>query len=178
MTETMHFEEQNAGEKILMVIRKHWVVYTKLSIVFFFIFVFPIIAIFFVLFSYFQDSLSANGFVMVSIFSCFYLLYGLAFLAIAWIDEAFDLFILTDERLVDITQVNFFRRMVATTPLNQIQDSTSHVGGVLQTLLGYGNIEVQTAAGSASMFFIDHVPQPDRIAHAILSEAQERGTVS
>lgn len=171
----MHFEEQREGEKILMVIRKHWIVYFKLLVIFFFIFPFPVLMLFFVLNTYFQGAMSQNALVGVQIFSSLYLAYGFAFLIVIWIDEAFDLFILTNERLVDVTQVNFFRRMVATTPLNQIQDSTSHVGGFWQTILGYGNIEVQTAAGSASMFFIDRVPHPDRIAHAILTEAQKHG---
>jgi len=39
-----------------------------------------------------------------------FILYSLAIFLIAWLNEEFDLFILTNQRLIDITQVSFLKR--------------------------------------------------------------------
>lgn len=172
MKEIMHFEDQHEGEKVIMVIRKHFVAYAKVALIFLIIFVFPVILLFLAL-PNFQGAISSDAFWITGAFSCIYLLYGLALLLVMWINEAFDIFILTNERLVDVTQVNFFQRTTTTTPLNQIQDTTSNVKGLFRTVLNYGDVGVKTAAGSASMFFIDSVPRPDKVAESILLEARK-----
>jgi len=90
------------------------------------------------------------------------------------LNDQFDLFILTDHRLIDVTQVSLLKRTVATTPLNQIQDTTSDIQGVLGTILNYGTVDVQTAAGLASSFTIDNIPDPPLVARSILNQAEVR----
>ena len=110
---------------------------------------------------------------MVGIFASLYLIYGLLFTCVGWINESFDLFILTDQSLIDITQVTLFRRSVTSTPLGRIQDATSDVGGLLPTIFNYGNIDIQTAAGD-SKIFIDRVHGPGDIAREIMNAAHEK----
>ena len=168
----INFPGQRPNEKVLTVVRKHKVVYIRIVITLLFAIIAPLIVFLLIWFSYYPYESNKTAGIIVGLFSSIYILYGLLFTAIGWIDEQFDLFILTNERLIDITQVNIFKRMVASTPLNQIQDTTSNIDGVIATIFNYGNIEIQTAAGNASKFEIDHVEDPANIARIILNYAQ------
>lgn len=163
-----------------MLIRKHPVVYFKIVFVFTVTILLPLIGFLYIWFHQYPFAEHYRGGVMVNIFSSLYVLYGLLFSCIAWVDDEFDVFIITDERLIDITQITLFQRSVASTPLNQIQDTTSHVNGVLATILNYGDVEVQTAAGSASSFFIDCVPNAPEVAREILdiADKHKNGTIT
>ena len=167
------FPGQRPNEKVLMVIRKHAIVYIRIILALILTVIMPLVIFLMIWFHYYPAEANSEFTRIVGVFSCIYLLYGLLLACIAWINEAFDLFILTDERLIDITQISFFRRDVASTPLKQIQDTTSHVDGFLPTVLNYGNIDVQTAAGNASDFNIDRVPDPAALARAILNYARD-----
>jgi len=169
-----NFPGKQLDEKILMVIRKHPVVYVRSILVFLVAVILPL-TVFLILWSV-SFSLAQGGTVAMLGYlgASLYFLYGLALLVISFLNDQFDLFILTDHRLLDITQVSLLKRTVATTPLNQIQDTTSDIHGVLGTLFNYGTVDVQTAAGLASNFTIDNIPDPAIIARTILNKAEER----
>ena len=168
------FPGKQPNEKVLMVIRKHPIVYIRNFLLFLVASVLPL-SIFLMFWSNrFPLSQGGTTSVVGYLGASLYFLYSFALFLISWLNDEFDLFILTDHRLIDITQVSFLKRTVATTPLDQIQDTTSDIQGILGTLLNYGSIDVQTAAGAASSFTIDHVPDPAMVARKILSYAEER----
>lgn len=161
-------------ENVLTVIRKHPIVYTKIIAVFILTVLLPLSIFLFVWFSYYPFSENHTSGIVIGLFACTYLLYGLLFTSIAWLNEEFDLFVITNQRLIDIVQVSFLERRVATTPLEQIQDATINVKGILKTILNYGDLTIQTASGDASEFYIDHVHNPTLIARKILDWSHER----
>ncbi len=167
------FPGKKPDENVIMVIRKHWIVYFVRVFLFVVIAVLPIWA--FIFFWGRSFPLSEGGLTSVLgyLFTSFYFLFGLAFLLISWINEEFDLFIVTDHRLIDVTQVSFLKRNVAATPLPQIQDSNGKVAGLFGTILNYGDVTVRTAAGDASDFKIDRVPDPELLARKILNFAHQ-----
>jgi len=168
------FPGKQPGERVLMVIRKHPIVYIRNFLFFSVASILPL-AIFLIIWSN-RFPLSAGGTAGMTGYlgASLYFLYSFALFLISWLNDEFDLFILTDRRLIDITQVSFLKRTVATTPLDQIQDTTSDIHGIVGTILNYGSIDVQTAAGDASSFTIDHVPDPSLVARKILTYAEER----
>lgn len=169
-----NFPGRQPDEEIVMVIRKHPIVYIRIFLVFFVASLLPL-TIFLVIWSKnFPLSQSSTVSVIGYLGASLYLLYSLALFLVSVLNEEFDLFILTDHRLIDITQISFLKRTVATTPLNQIQDTTSDISGILGTLLNFGTVDVQTAAGLASNFTIDNVPDPAMIARTILNQAEEK----
>ncbi len=168
---SINFPGKQSNENVLMVIRKHVIVYLRLVLFFFLITIFPLIA-FVYFWSNIFPSVSSDITTLAYLGASIYFLYSLIFLIIFWIDEAFDLFILTDQRLIDITQVSFFKRKIATTPLAQIQDTTSDVYGVFGTILNYGDINIKTAAGDASDFSMEHVSDPAMVSRKILEASQ------
>jgi hypothetical protein len=163
------FPGQRPDEKILMVIRKHIIVYIRIVLSFLMVVTVPLLIFYSIWFRYYPAEQNPGLNAAIGLFVCAYILFGLLLACIAWINEEFDLFILTNERLIDITQVTILKRTVASTPLNQIQDATSDITGIFQTILNYGNLEIQTAAGDASAFQIDRVPDPALLAREILN---------
>ena len=166
------FPGQRSDEKILMVIHKHVIVYVRIIAAFLLTVIAPLLIFLSIWFRYYPFEANKNLGIAIGLFACIYILFGLLIACIAWINEQFDLFILTNERLIDITQVTLLKRTVASTPLKQIQDATSDISGVFATILNYGNLEVQTAAGEASVFEIDRVPDPAFIARTILNHVR------
>ena len=73
-------------------------------------------------------------------------LYGF----LLWIDYWLDVWIVTDERVINIEQKGLFSRSVSELHFYNVQDVTTSVRGVIPTLLNYGDVEVQTARGRGS----------------------------
>jgi hypothetical protein len=170
----INFPGKRSDEEVLLVVRKHIIVYTRILVVFLVTVLLPLIGFLLGWFSFYPFYENHTSGVIVGLFSCVYLLYGLLFTCIAWLNEEFDLFIITNQRLIDITQISFLKRTVTTTPLEQIQDTTSNVDGILATMLNYGDLVIQTAAGDASDFQIDHVSHPAFVARKILNWAHDK----
>lgn len=169
-----HFPGQREGEKVLTTIHKHNIVYVKIILAFVLLLLVPL-ALFLVFWfaAYPLDSFYNRG-VIVGIFASLFVMYSLLFTLIRWINEEFDVFIITTDRLIDVTQITFLRRTVTSTPFEQIQDVTGSINGFLPTLLHFGDLTVQTAAGDASDFFIDRIPDPEGVARKILDWAHKK----
>lgn len=167
------FPGRQPDENVVMVIRKHVIVYVHNILIFLLACILPLTVFLLIWSSRFPLAQGGTVAVIGYLGASLYFLYGLALLVVAFLNDEFDLFILTDHRLIDVTQVSFLKRTVATTPLDQIQDTTSDIQGILGTLLNFGSVDVQTAAGLASNFTIDHVPDPAMIARTILNQAEE-----
>ncbi|MBI2798534.1 PH domain-containing protein [Candidatus Saccharibacteria bacterium] len=90
----------------------------------------------------------------------------LMLVAVVWIWRA-NKIVVTNQHIVDIDQIGLFNKRVSTLTLSRIQDVSARVRGPLQTVLGYGNINVQTA-GEDRNFEFDYVPNPYDLENYIL----------
>lgn len=79
---------------------------------------------------------------------------------VIWTDHYLDVWIVTNERFIDVEQKGMFSRHIATLHLDKIQDVTSRVDGFMATHFKYGDIHVQSA-GSEREFIIRDVTDPD-----------------
>lgn len=95
-----------------------------------------------------------------------YLLTLLSILFVRWIDYVLDVWIVTNERIVNVKQRGFFSRVVAEHKLIRVQDVTSEVHGTVATLLKFGNVIVQTA-GEQGKFTFEQVPDPEGVVRTI-----------
>lgn len=75
--------------------------------------------------------------------------------------------IVTSLRIINIKQSRFFAREVSSLFLNRVQDVTTDVEGVLSSVLGIGDIKVQTA-GEEIEFEMPGIPSPERVRNIIL----------
>lgn len=78
-----------------------------------------------------------------------------------------DVWVLTNKRLVDIDQKGYFSRQVSSLLLSRVQDVTITIKGVVPSLLGIGNIHVQSA-GATEEFTMRGIPRPEQMRDLIL----------
>lgn len=75
--------------------------------------------------------------------------------------------VLTNLRIVDIEQRRYFSREVSSLFLSRVQDITTEVVGVLPSLMGIGDIKVQSA-GADVEFVMHGIPRPEQMRDVIL----------
>lgn len=90
----------------------------------------------------------------------------------SWVTWYFSVFIVTDRRLIQITQKGFFHKSVIDMGLNQIQMVNYQVAGMQETLLGFGTIMMQTFVGD---LIIHDIPHPAKIQKKLLEILREQG---
>lgn len=161
-----HFQGQRESEVVLRIVHRHWF---DIATHFFVIILF--LAILFGSFSImpimFPDWLGSEGerFVAFIRSSIILMLWLYAFLV--WIDYFFDVWIITNERVVNIEQKGLFVRSVSELKFSRIQDVTSEVSGMLPTILNFGDVKVQTAS-EEDYFLFRRVPDPYHIKDVIM----------
>jgi hypothetical protein len=82
------------------------------------------------------------------------------------------MWVVTNDRMVDIRQISLFARTISEVDLYQIQDVSSEVKGFFASAFNYGNVHLQTA-GPVPKFIIYNVPNPDKVRQAIIELASE-----
>lgn len=92
-----------------------------------------------------------------------------------WITWHFSTFVVTNQRLIQITQKGLFHRSVVDMGLRQIQMVNYEVSGLEQTLLGFGTIVMQTMVGDLVIHDIHH---PAKIQKKILEILREQGVTA
>jgi signal transduction histidine kinase len=148
-----YFEDQFDDETVLYVFRKHPIVMRKgLIISSFAVLVGPVYTL---ALTYIKpDSPPSINFFFFSIFASFVLAWIL-FIP-SWMSWHFSVFIVTDQRLIQITQRGFFNRSVVDMALRQIQMVNYEVAGLQETLLGFGTIMMQTLVGDLIIHDVHH----------------------
>jgi len=134
------------GEKISVIIRKHWLIYAFNVAALVLAALIPLILGALAPQSI-QDGLIASGvsgaFLIYMYVMFLILLWVLAF--VSWTTYFLDTWIVTNRRIISIDQKTLFERTVTTVMLEKIQDVTVHVDGVLPTLVGFGTLILHTA---------------------------------
>jgi len=95
------------------------------------------------------------------------LFFGIFLFFYHWIGWYFSVFIVTTQRLRQITQKGFFNRSVIDLGLSKIQNISYNVPGFSASIFGFGTLVVQTYVGDLYLEKIDH---PEKI-YSALSEA-------
>lgn len=156
-----YFEDQFDDEEVLFVFRKHPIVMRRgliLGMLMILLCVLPV-------FIKPEYSVYIIGLIVGLI------LGALVFLP-SWISWYFSLFIVTDQRLIQITQKGLFHRSVVDMGLDQIQMVNYQVSGLQETLLGFGTIMMQTFVGDLVIHEIHH---PASIQKKMLEILRDRG---
>lgn len=160
-----YFPSQKSGEKIFLLLRRHWFSYIAFVIIGL-IMAIPII-ILFIYWIFSQPNLSPIFINIIILAASAYLLFIVGLLLYGFIDYYLDVYIVTNERIVDIEQNGFFKRKISELHLHQVQDVNAQVKGAFATMLHYGNIHIQTA-GERENFIFKAVPNPYRISKIIV----------
>ncbi len=156
------------NERSLLEVRKHWFIFLIEAIGSLLAGLAPIvIALMFIM--WFDLSLSPKLFYFGGFFYMIWLLLVWIYFFLIWTDYYLDVWIITDQKIIDIDQKSLFHREVSTFRLDHIQDVTIKVPGFLPTLLDYGHLHVQTA-GEQNEFIIRFAAHPQQVKDVILKE--------
>jgi len=156
------------GEEVLVFLRRHWFVMLLNGFLFLFLMLLPYIIYQLIPANFFAliDGTLWQG-IMVMFLGVYYLSMWLFFFA-ALVDYYLDVWIVTNERIIDVQQVSLFRHVVAEQRIVRVQDVTSSVRGIFPTFLNFGDVNIQTA-GEAPRFTFQQVPDPERVKNIILA---------
>lgn len=83
----------------------------------------------------------------------------------------FDIWVVTNERIIDVDQEGVFSKKIGELELHKVQDVLAESHGVLATVFGYGRIKVETA-GAQTEFAVDGIAHPYAVAKRILELAE------
>lgn len=85
-----------------------------------------------------------------------------------------DIWLVTEEHIVNMEQKTLFSKTIAEQELERIQDISAEVRGFFPTLFNYGDVLVQTA-GTHERFLFKDVSHPHHIVTTISKLLQEKG---
>ncbi len=103
---------------------------------------------------------------LLAVLYSFWLLFLWLIFFIRWTIYYLDVWVITNKRLIDINQKWFFNREVLNCRLDRVQDIYIDVRGLLPTLIGYGDIRVETASESGSLV-LKTCAHPEKIRQLI-----------
>lgn len=161
---------QQSDEKILLLLRRHWITNVKWITIFGLMLIGP------VMLSVFVDQMFLPSRFMTATVVLWYLLtFGIALEGfLSWF---YNVFIITDERIIDVDFVNLIYKNISAAKIDNIEDVTVQMGGAIRNVLNFGTVLVQTA-GEKTQFEFEDVPNPQEVAKFInelmLEEEQEK----
>lgn len=163
------FETQEEKEKIILLLRQHFITNIHWILMVILMLFAPLILSVIPLI----DFLPARfQFMTVLIWYLFTLAYFLES-SLSWY---FNVYIVTDERVIDTDFYSLIYKHVSETKIDRIEDVTYIQGGFIQSMFNYGIVKIQTAGEIPELAF-ENVPQPAKIAkilnQLILQEEQE-----
>ncbi|GAC1387764.1 MAG: hypothetical protein NVS1B7_2740 [Candidatus Saccharimonadales bacterium] len=93
----------------------------------------------------------------------------------SWLAWYYSVFIVTDQRFIQIVQKGLFHRSVVDVGLNQIQMVNYEIAGIQETLLGFGTIMMQTYMGDLVIHDVHH---PGKIQKRMLNILRDQGIIT
>jgi hypothetical protein len=88
-----------------------------------------------------------------------YLLYWAVRLFLTWYSYNHDVWVITNQRIIDSRKTNPFSLKLSSADLVNIQDMTIDRSGILQTTFDFGDVVCQTASAQAE-FRLSGIPDP------------------
>ena len=164
------FEGQESGEKIILLLRAHLIILVPAVLTIIFLLLVPLLvpSLLGLLGVDLSDSLTV-GQTFLLIF--FWYLFVFGFTLYKFIFWYFNVYLLTNERIIDFDFRGLLHKETSYAKLNQIQDISPKMIGFFGTFFHFGNIFIQTAAARPEFEF-HYVPRPNEVAQEILEQVR------
>lgn len=167
-----HFVRQKSYEVLKHVLRRHSITFIPIAVLFIVLMIVPMVA-FFITNTLFPEFLKGPvSFPILVLFGSLYYLTIYLFFYAQFIDYYLDLWIVTNDRIIDIEQKGLFDRVIIELDLFRIQDVTTVVSGFFPTIFKYGNVIITTASSTNQIIF-KQVPYPDMVRQELIALAEE-----
>lgn len=161
-------------EKILLRLHRHPLIFIFQTLPFFILLLIPLV------FTYYIPTIEEEFLILFpflpylilirDLFSLFLFLFILYTFYIHYLD----IWLVTDEHIVNMEQKTLFSKTIAEQELRRIQDISAEVRGFFPTIFNYGDVLVQTA-GTHERFLFKDVSHPHYVVTTISKLLQEKG---
>jgi hypothetical protein len=174
--DSLHLE---SDEHVILEVRKHWIVFAGHAFGLLAAALLPFII--FVAFEIFVPGLlnvfklPGNVAALFLFFYALWLLFLWISFFVAWTTYFLDVWYVTEKRIIAVDQKALFDREISNLRFDKIQDVTINVDGFMQTLLHFGDVQVQTAGVEQDDFLMQTVRNPDEVRRVIFSQHNEIG---
>lgn len=163
--------KQKTYEKIEYFLRRDPITFIPTVILFLILMAVPV-TIYFLINSLYPQLFIGEVFFPISVLlASIYYLSVYLFCYAQFVDFYLDVWIITNDRVVDIQQNGLFARTISEIDLYRIQDVTVSVKGFFPTIFKYGDLSVKTAADNAVMTFWN-IPNPNEVRSALIELAE------
>lgn len=158
--------KQKSYEHLVLLLRRARIVFVGYVFAFAALLAIPV-AVAWVLATYFWSVLTHPvGYPVLVLAGAVYLFSLWLFFFTQFVDFYLDVWIITNDRIVNIEQQGLFARTVSELDLYKVQDVTSDVRGVIPTFFNFGNVYIQTA-GNVERFVFRQIPHPHTVRQRI-----------
>jgi hypothetical protein len=154
------------GEKLVLFLRRHLVVLGARFLIVAALAIIPVAFYFYLTKIYPWIFEHAFLFPALLLLASSYYLFIILFLYNTFIDYYLDVWIVTDQRIINIEQRGMFNREIAEHDLDKIQDVSGIQKGFFSTVFSFGDVHVQTA-GEIQRFIFRQVDNPFEIVKTI-----------
>lgn len=172
----LRFETQEETEKVILFVRQHFIINVPWIVITILLVIAPT-----VIFPPLFHALSLNVALPATYYvvgTMFWYLATFGFALASFIGWFFNIYIVTNERIVDIDFYYLLYKKFAQAELVKIQDINYTSGGILAALFNFGTVVVETAGEAPNIEFAS-VPYPEKVVETIreLTEHEEGGNV-
>ena len=150
------FETKNPNEKIILMLRQHPIINVKWITVTLLLLTGPTLLSIFGVFSLFPV-----GFPLVITLTWY--LFTSAYAIEGFLNWYFNVYFITEIRIVDIVFYNFINKKASDAEVTKIQNVSYTSNGFLGAMFNFGNVFIQTAA-EVPEFEFRSVPNPEKVA--------------
>lgn len=176
MPDGIRFETQEAGETIVLLLRKHWLTNLSWLLIAVLIIIIPLFLFPAIIVGGVNIGQVPKNFISLLIFGWYLMVFS--FILVNFLLWYFTVSIVASERIVDIDFINLLNKKFAETRIARVEDVTMRTGGFIRSFFDYGDVFVQTAAKEA-VFQFEAVPHPDqvvRIINQLIGKEEEGGS--
>lgn len=161
-------------ERIVLKLRKHWVILVRDTIGTVLLAFFPLILLAIVQIMA-PQFLNFHGYLaFMSFASIVWLLLIFLSLAVIWTDYYLDLWIVTDQRIISVDQISLFNRKVTTLSHERIQEITVKEENFMQAFFKYGTLDIETASPTDGDATMEGIPHPEHVRKTILEQSTKQ----
>lgn len=158
------FNDQHGTERILLVLRRHWVTNLGWIMISFIFLIFPVFGVSLIELINFLPTAIPTSFILAILVFWYVATFG--FILLNFLFWFYNVGIITNERVIDVDFVHLLYSEVTATTIAKIEDITDKRGGLLGVLFDYGDVFVQTAGTEANIEFMG-IPKPAIVVRII-----------
>lgn len=164
------FATQNIGEDIFILLRRHWITNIDWALAAAFYMVIPFI-IQLLLSLVNVNIVTTLGVKLLTLILVFYYSVVFSYVVKNFVEWYFNLYIVTDERVLELDFLPFSSQKVSETGLASVENVQETQIGFLPTVFNFGEVKVFTAAEQNVIIF-EKVPNPTLVRDRIMDLAK------